>query len=110
MNLYILKNLKKKYINVLELGSCDQFQLSSYSKNKRFNAVGVDYDDFPIKSKNKKVLPIFNKKKGKETHKARVDLDNFILSQNFNEAYTFFKGCYNVGLGGHSLIILKKND
>ena len=69
MTLFILKNLKKKYTNVLELGSRDRFQLSSYSKNKKFNAVGVNYDDFPIKSKNKKVLSIFNKKKGKKLTK-----------------------------------------
>ena len=232
---FILKNVKKKKINALDLGCGEGFQLSSYSKNKRFNAIGVDYDDFAIKSKNKKVLSLFikknpdqfineqiskkkkydlislgnilehvrdvigyikkvkkimnknsylfvvipndfskiqklakkkklaktrnwfapihhisyfnqeniekffnyfkfnikdiisdfpiefflfakssnyylNKKKGKEAYKARVDLDNFILSQNFNGAYTFFKGCYNTGLGRNSLIILKKND
>ena len=110
MTSFILKNLKKKNINVLELGSGEGFQLSNFSKNKRFNTIGLDYYDFPIKSKNKKVLPIFNKKKGKEAHKARLDLDNFILSQNFNDAFTFFKGCHNVSLGRNSLIILKKND
>ena len=219
----------------MDLGSGEGFQLSNYSKNKRFNAIGVDYDDFAIKSQNKKVLSLFikknpdqfineqiskkkkydlislgnvlehvsdvfdyikkvkkiinknsylyitipndfsriqelakkkklaktrnwfapphhisyfnqenikkffnyfkfnikdiisdfpvefflfakssnyylNVKNGKEAYKAKVDLDNFILSQNFNDAYTFFKGCYNTGLGRNSLIILKKND
>lgn len=47
------------------------------------------------------------KLKSKSSHKARLFLDNYILSQSFKNSYNFFKSCNEIGIGRSMILIFK---
>jgi 2-polyprenyl-3-methyl-5-hydroxy-6-metoxy-1,4-benzoquinol methylase len=48
-----------------------------------------------------------NKKSGKEAHKARLIIDNFILSQKHKISLDFYRSCHSSGLGRGMIFFLK---
>ena len=83
--------------------------ISFFFTKLRLNIIEA-VSDFPIEiflSLNKSNY-VNNKKKGKDSHNARLMIDNFILSQKYDKALNFYKACLDCGLGRSMTFFLKK--